>query len=115
MINCVWVREDNGQDKSVERDKESEVVHHRTCTNVEFVIELSHLSLIYVTILFFFLKHYVTILLPLHFRVKKHKQEAKAKKNSSSFLLLCFAFLLLIFFLANKRNSRSCEFVIHIP
>lgn len=62
----------------------------------------------------FSLKHYVTILLPLHFRVKKHKQEAKAKKNSSSFLLLCFAFLLLIFFLANKRNSRSCEFVIHL-
>lgn len=53
MINCVWVREDNGQDKCVERDKESEVVHHRTCTNVEFVIGLSHLSLIYVTILFF--------------------------------------------------------------
>lgn len=43
IIWCVWVSEDNGPDKRVERDKVSEVVHKHT--NVEFAIELCHLSL----------------------------------------------------------------------
>lgn len=44
IIWYVWVSEDNGQDKRVERDKESEVVHHKN-TNVEYVIERSHPSI----------------------------------------------------------------------